>query len=288
VGRSHIGATVNTLFLAYVGVGLPLLVTIVVSNQPAALVFNSEEVATEVIRTLVGSLGILAAVPLTTVVAAFLADRPAPGEPSSAARRRGLAGVGLGAAVVALALTATAVLPLGQGRSALPIENLGSSAVPGLPSDQQPPDNAPLPTDARASDNRASASDANAQPDVVSEGSPYLLTTGDGATIEITVTSITHVTVATKTALTVTVEYRNDGGSPFTIDPAAWSLVTARGEDVQLQPTAGNGLESQDLDPGASATGRLGGTVRASLDDTFIAFTGPDGVLTFAVPANGT
>ena len=153
VGRSHIAATVNTLFLAYVGAGLPLLVTIIVSNQPAALVLNSEEVATEVIRTLVGSMGILAAVPLTTVVAALLLDRSRGDRPDLVSGRRGLAGVGVAAGVVAVALAATAVMPLGQGRAPLPVEQFGPSSVPGpeagggLPDNQSPPDNAPLPTD---------------------------------------------------------------------------------------------------------------------------------------------
>ena len=52
IGRSHIGATVNTLFLAYVGVGLPLLIVLLVSAQPSAAVLNDELIATEIVRTL--------------------------------------------------------------------------------------------------------------------------------------------------------------------------------------------------------------------------------------------
>jgi uncharacterized membrane protein len=73
IGRSHIGATVNTLFLAYVGAGLPLLILLLVSAQPGALVFNDELIATEIVRTVVGSLGIVAAVPLTTYIAVSMA-----------------------------------------------------------------------------------------------------------------------------------------------------------------------------------------------------------------------
>ena len=69
IGRSHIGATVNTLFLAYVGVGLPLLVLLMVSAQPSAAVLNDELIATEIVRTLIGSLGIVMAIPLTTFIA---------------------------------------------------------------------------------------------------------------------------------------------------------------------------------------------------------------------------
>lgn len=84
VGRSHIAATVNTLFLAYVGASLPLLVLFAVSRQPAALVLNGEIVAVEIVRAVVGSLGIVAAVPFTTAVATYLA----------APRRRRLHGAG--------------------------------------------------------------------------------------------------------------------------------------------------------------------------------------------------
>jgi uncharacterized membrane protein len=76
IGRSHIAATVNTLMLAYLGVGLPLLLLFALSGQDALTVLNGEVVAVEVIRALVGSIGIVAAVPLTTLIAAVL-DIPA-------------------------------------------------------------------------------------------------------------------------------------------------------------------------------------------------------------------
>ena len=83
VGRSHIAATVNTLVLAYLGAGLPLLLLFALGGQGPITVLNSEIVAVEVIRALVGSIGIVAAVPLTTMVAAALlvpaTPRPAPG-----------------------------------------------------------------------------------------------------------------------------------------------------------------------------------------------------------------
>lgn len=72
VGRAHIAATVNTLMLAYLGAGLPLLLLFALGGQEPMLVLNSEVVAVEVIRALVGSIGIVAAVPLTTIVAAAL------------------------------------------------------------------------------------------------------------------------------------------------------------------------------------------------------------------------
>jgi uncharacterized membrane protein len=72
VGRSHIAATVNTLVLAYLGASLPLLLLFALSGQPPLVVLNGEVVAVEVIRALVGSIGIVAAVPLTTLVAVGL------------------------------------------------------------------------------------------------------------------------------------------------------------------------------------------------------------------------
>lgn len=72
VGRSHIAATVNTLVLAYLGAGLPLLLLFAIGGGSPLLVLNGEIVAVEVIRALVGSIGIVLAVPLTTVVATWL------------------------------------------------------------------------------------------------------------------------------------------------------------------------------------------------------------------------
>ena len=69
VGRSHIAATINTLVLAYLGAGLPLLLLFALGGQEPITVLNSEIVAVEVIRALVGSIGIVTAVPLTTLVA---------------------------------------------------------------------------------------------------------------------------------------------------------------------------------------------------------------------------
>jgi uncharacterized membrane protein len=72
VGRSHIAATVNTLMLAYLGAGLPLLLLFALGGQSPMMVLNGEIVAVEVIRALVGSVGIVAAVPLTTLAAVVL------------------------------------------------------------------------------------------------------------------------------------------------------------------------------------------------------------------------
>jgi uncharacterized membrane protein len=73
VGRDHIAAVVNTLALAYVGAALPLLVLL--SGFPMGEVAEIEVVAEEIVRTLVGSIGLVAAVPFTTALAAMVAVR---------------------------------------------------------------------------------------------------------------------------------------------------------------------------------------------------------------------
>ncbi|MEX2290017.1 MAG: YibE/F family protein [Mycobacteriales bacterium] len=71
IGRDHIASTVNTLVLAYVGASLPLLVVYSLAGSSVQDVLTSEVVAQEVVRTLVGSIGLVAAVPLTTALAAL-------------------------------------------------------------------------------------------------------------------------------------------------------------------------------------------------------------------------
>jgi uncharacterized membrane protein len=76
VGRSHIAATVNTLVLAYVGASLPLLVLFAAGQQDPLLIASGEIVAVEVVRAMVGSIGIVAAVPLTTAIAVMFIEPP--------------------------------------------------------------------------------------------------------------------------------------------------------------------------------------------------------------------
>ncbi|HKO85721.1 MAG TPA: YibE/F family protein, partial [Actinomycetota bacterium] len=81
VGRDHIAATVNTLFLAYAGAALPALILFVTGQDSLGTVVTAELVAVEVVRALCGSVGLIAAVPLTTVLAALVAtEEPAPGQ----------------------------------------------------------------------------------------------------------------------------------------------------------------------------------------------------------------
>jgi len=70
VGRDHIASTVNTLLLAYAGASVPLLMLFAVADQPLDMVANSELIGVEIVRTLCGSMGLVAAVPITTALAA--------------------------------------------------------------------------------------------------------------------------------------------------------------------------------------------------------------------------
>ena len=78
IGRDHIASVVNTLVLAYAGAALPLLLLFSIAQSGVGTVANSELVAEEIVRTLVGSIGLVASVPVTTLLAALVvaADRP--------------------------------------------------------------------------------------------------------------------------------------------------------------------------------------------------------------------
>jgi uncharacterized membrane protein len=80
VGRDHVSATVNTLVLAYVGAGLPALLLFSAADLGVSEVANFEIVAKEIVATLVGSIGLIAAVPITTGLAAWLGLNEDPGE----------------------------------------------------------------------------------------------------------------------------------------------------------------------------------------------------------------
>jgi hypothetical protein len=76
VGQDHVSATVNTLVLAYVGASLPVLLIFSSGELGLADALNTELIAKEVVGTLVGSIGLIAAVPVTTALAAVLAPDP--------------------------------------------------------------------------------------------------------------------------------------------------------------------------------------------------------------------
>uniref|UniRef100_A0AAU2VS72 YibE/F family protein n=1 Tax=Streptomyces sp. NBC_00008 TaxID=2903610 RepID=A0AAU2VS72_9ACTN len=86
IGRDHIASVVNTLVLAYAGAALPLLLLFSIAQSSVGTVANSELVAEEIVRTLVGSIGLVASVPVTTALAALVvsADRTGVGAEAGA------------------------------------------------------------------------------------------------------------------------------------------------------------------------------------------------------------
>ncbi|MEW2442399.1 YibE/F family protein [Micromonospora marina] len=72
VGRAHIASTVNTIVLAYAGASLPLLLLLVADSRPVSQILTSEFLAQEIVRSAVATLGLIAAVPLTTGLAAIV------------------------------------------------------------------------------------------------------------------------------------------------------------------------------------------------------------------------
>jgi uncharacterized membrane protein len=77
VGRDHIAAVVNTLLLAYVGASLTLLLLVAAQAAPLSQMFNQAFIAEEIVRTLTGSLGLILATPITSLIAGAFAQKQA-------------------------------------------------------------------------------------------------------------------------------------------------------------------------------------------------------------------
>ena len=86
IGRAHVASAVNTIVLAYAGAALPLLLLIAAGTQPVSQLVTSEFLAQEILRSAVGTIGLVASVPITTALAALVADLPAP-HPAASPRR---------------------------------------------------------------------------------------------------------------------------------------------------------------------------------------------------------
>jgi uncharacterized membrane protein len=103
IGRDHIASVVNTLVMAYAGAALPLLLLFSIARSGVLRVADSELVAEEIVRTLVGSIGLVASVPLTTALAALVVSadrygkgRAVPGAAADAGRPTGAGPTGAG------------------------------------------------------------------------------------------------------------------------------------------------------------------------------------------------
>jgi uncharacterized membrane protein len=76
-GRAHIASVINTIVLAYAGASLPLMLLFAAGGTPVSQLLTGELVAQELVRSAVGTIGLITAVSITTALAALLASRRA-------------------------------------------------------------------------------------------------------------------------------------------------------------------------------------------------------------------
>lgn len=284
VGRSHIAATVNTLFLAYVGAGLPLLVVLLVSAQPMALVLNDETIATEIVRTIVGSLGIIAAVPLTTFIAASLATSGAPrvsatDDPGATdARhltRRANRTVLVSIAAVLVLLGATAALPLTSGtRSALapPVFDPDASLVPDGGSAR--------PSGPGVDPGSGDDAGAGDEPQIADIGEPVAILVDGQVGGRFTVLTWTREPgPGPGDRVQVTVEYRAVRDLP--VATGSWSFVLEDGSDVSA--TVDPAVAGRTLASGEALEVMLEGEIPAAEPPPFLFFFDDAGDVGFGV-----
>ncbi len=262
VGRSHIAATVNTLFLAYLGASLPLIVLFVVIRQPTGLVLNGELVAIEVVRTLVGSLGIVAAVPLTTLIAVWLTkEGGVVGQRlrhPAVALVGGLSAIGLVTAAVAIALAPIVATP---PRTAVVPDQFG-----GTP----PPTVAPAPNETTPG--------PKGDPPIIQVGATMPIVEGSVAVGDVTVVQFRVE------GSTLLVEVRYRATQAFDIRPETWVAFPLDG-----QPSPGRSgateppLEAQTIEGGQTVSGWVEFDLADPGADVFLDYEGADGETLFIV-----
>jgi uncharacterized membrane protein len=262
IGRSHIGATVNTLFLAYVGASLPLLILLLVSAQPGALVFNDELIATEIVRTVVGSLGIVAAVPLTTYIAVSMAagSHVEEGRLRGEGRRTAIPAVVAGT-VIAVLLVLTAALPLTAGqRTALTPPVLNPSAIPGAIASPSPDESA-LP-----------------EPSSSAPAEPYLANRKEAVPIEVGGNVVGTAAVMSWTLkpgpspgdVPMTVDVRYKATDPWAIDTGSWQILLDDGSTRDLAIASASAPVT--LAAGQSLDLKLRGSVPTNAGSPFVGY----------------
>lgn len=90
VGRDIMGTMANTLILAYTGTALPLLLLFMAYKMEPVRILNWEMIATEIIRALVGSIGLIVCIPITALIAGWLGSRAKPAAVDSTKNRRSI------------------------------------------------------------------------------------------------------------------------------------------------------------------------------------------------------
>lgn len=287
VGRSHIAATVNTLFLAYLGASLPLIVLFAVSQQPAGLILNGEVVAIEIVRTLVGSLGIVVAVPFTTLIAVWLtagndvaSERPArPTFTSLGQRLRrpavaligGLLAIGLLTAGVAVAM---APLIVTTPPTALVPDEFGGTPPPSMPASALP--SAPPSSEPEASEVPVG------DPPIIQVGSSMPVVDGAAALGSVTVLQQRIEKASNGTHLLVEVRYQ--ASQAFDVRPEAWVAGSIDGDLGEGQPASVElALQARTLAAGETVTGWVEFAVPTAASDLFLDYRDPDGSTLFSV-----
>lgn len=93
IGRDHIASTVYTIAFAYTGAALPILVLVSLYDRPLIDTLTTGQMAEEVIRILVGSIGLVLAIPVTTAIAVAVVKATGPGKRSRPSGRRAMRGI---------------------------------------------------------------------------------------------------------------------------------------------------------------------------------------------------
>jgi uncharacterized membrane protein len=266
IGRSHIGATVNTLFLAYVSVGLPLLIILFVSHLPTGAVLNDEPFATEIVRTLIGSLGIIAAIPLTTAIAGLLLTERTDDDGGwhvSGATDRSRAMVTV--AGIAALLVATTILSLGGS----PRSPLTSNVFVPSPSGSLGPRGSDVaPSIGPTADPSAAASDTPALYDA-GEAIPLTDNGLPAGTVAVEPQRAPAVPPARGSHVTVVLHYVATG--TLSLSTGSWQLLLDDGSLVPLvldDPTAMDRI----LQPGDRTDVRASADLAVDPTDLFVVF----------------
>jgi uncharacterized membrane protein len=287
VGRSHIAATVNTLFLAYLGASLPLIVLFAVSQQPTGLILNGELVAIEIVRTLVGSLGIVVAVPFTTLIAVWLTagndgndtawEQPTTPTATRLGQRLRRPAVALVGGLVAIGLLTAGVA---VAMAPLIVTTPPTALVPDQFGGTPPPS---APASAAASSAPDSSDVPIGDPPIIQVGSSMPVVDGVAALGSVTV--LQHRTEKADTGgERLLVDVRYQAAQAFDIRPEAWVAGSIDGDVGEGQPaTVEPSLGASTLAAGETITGWVEFTIPIGSSDLFLDYRDPDGSTLFSV-----
>jgi hypothetical protein len=200
-----------------------------VSHQPTGAVLNDETIATEIVRTLIGSLGIIAAIPITTFIAGLLAEgRDGDAEGWETFRSRSLSRLLVTIAGIITLLVATTVISLGGP----PRTALTTTALVPSPSAGQsgPVDGATTPPD----QSPGASSASNSTPELFNAGQtiPITVDGSSAGTVAVVPTRTKASGQASGSHVSVTVHYVATGTFPMAA--GQWDVLLEDGSLVPL------------------------------------------------------